>query len=610
MNEERRSFAKSSGTTVPMQNDEDLRARFRALAREDAAAAPGFSAEPVVGREAHVRVPRRRSSLRSLAGVAVSIAAVVVALVLGMAWGTNTGYASARVEGQRERSDLAASTLGAASQLIVLRLDLARIRAEFERQVKAGGTTSSAVQSASEQLRAIEATVARIESDLARGESARPTSQTIPAGDIPMKRALAMTCSALSIASSAVGGQNAVRVVELPAATSKTAMTLGSLLDVRDVGGGRIIVNDGLRRRMLLMDSSLKVLSVPVDSAPGNANSYGPRAVPLVRYIGDTLMTSDMNARTMLIVGPTGEVVRAIAQPIEDSPVTLPNHGTAFDSKGRMIFQGFPKPNYEAVRAMSDAQRASQKGDTVPILRADLGTRRMDTLGIVQWGGTTKLMGRATEGGPLRYSVFPIETVDNWALLSDGSLAIVRGQDYHIDWIDADGTKHSTTKLPYDWKRLTDEDKQRLIDSTRTATAESMGRAMAPRARPQPDVPQQPGARRFVPSEPNPSAQRAPVEYIAPELKDLPDYYPPIRLNSVMPDLDGNLWILPTSSAQSKQGELVYDVVNAKGDFHRVRMPVGRSIAGFGKGGIVYLQSGDRTNGFYLERTRVPSPSR
>jgi len=216
-------------------------------------------------------------------------------------------------------------------------------------------------------------------------------------------------------------------------------------------------------------------------------------------------------------------------------------------------------------------------------------------------------MGRATENGPIRFSTFPIENVDNWALLSDGSLAIVRGQDYHIDWIDADGKKHSTTKLPFDWRRLTDEDKQKLIDSTREAASASMSKAFgAAAARPPADGPQQPGARRFAPQDPNAQAQRAPVEYLAPDLKDLPDYYPPVRLNSVMPDLDGNLWILPTSSAQSKQGELVYDVVNVKGDFHRVRMPVGKSIAGFGKGGVVFLQSGDRTNGFYLERTRVP----
>ena len=98
-----------------------------------------------------------------------------------------------------------------------------------------------------------------------------------------------------------------------------------------------------------------------------------------------------------------------------------------------------------------------------------------------------------------------------------------------------------------------------------------------------------------------------PMEYVPPELKDIPDYYPSIRQGAATADLDGNLWILPNTSAQSRNGELVYDVVNVKGDFHRVRLPVGRSIAGFGKGGVVFLLSGDRASGFYLERTRLPA---
>ena len=87
----------------------------------------------------------------------------------------------------------------------------------------------------------------------------------------------------------------------------------------------------------------------------------------------------------------------------------------------------------------------------------------------------------------------------------------------------------------------------------------------------------------------------------------LPDYAPPLRANATMPDLDGNLWILPRVSTLSRRGELVYDVVNANGDlFERVRVPLGRAIAGFAKGGVVYLTSGDVKTGFYLERTRLP----
>ena len=34
----------------------------------------------------------------------------------------------------------------------------------------------------------------------------------------------------------------------------------------------------------------------------------------------------------------------------------------------------------------------------------------------------------------------PMPIVDDWAVLSDGSIAIVRGQDYHVDFLNADGT--------------------------------------------------------------------------------------------------------------------------------------------------------------------------
>ena len=74
---------------------------------------------------------------------------------------------------------------------------------------------------------------------------------------------------------------------------------------------------------------------------------------------------------------------------------------------------------------------------------------------------------------------------------------------------------------------------------------------------------------------------------------------------TTIPDLDGNLWILPTGSMASQNGQLVYDVINARGVlFERVRLPAGRSVAGFGKGGVVYLAS-VTTDGLFLERTRL-----
>jgi hypothetical protein len=84
------------------------------------------------------------------------------------------------------------------------------------------------------------------------------------------------------------------------------------------------------------------------------------------------------------------------------------------------------------------------------------------------------------------------------------------------------------------------------------------------------------------------------------------DYDPPLAIGGTLPDRDGNLWILPNKTKLSQHGELVYDVVNSKGElFERVRVPAGRAIAGFGKGGVVYLTSGDLSSGFTLERTTL-----
>jgi hypothetical protein len=226
------------------------------------------------------------------------------------------------------------------------------------------------------------------------------------------------------------------------------------------------------------------------------------------------------------------------------------------------------------------------------------------------------------------FGIDPLKMVDEWSVLSDGSVAFVRGQDYHIDWICADGTTTSTPKLPFDWKRLTDEDKHRLVDSTRAAqaallasdkfeseitmmirgqsdgvagagegrgTGKGGGRGEGGGGRGDEGGDLSQNGRGYLPP-----ADVIPLDQIA-------DYYPPIRVGATIPDLDGNLWILPTTSAQSKKGELIYDVVNAKGELsRRVRIPLGRLVAGFGKGGVVYLTSGDRATGFFLERTRLP----
>ena len=64
-------------------------------------------------------------------------------------------------------------------------------------------------------------------------------------------------------------------------------------------------------------------------------------------------------------------------------------------------------------------------------------------------------MRRQDENGRITMTseINPLPVVDEWAMVSDGSVALIRGRDYHIDWVNADGTRSSSPKIPFEWQR-------------------------------------------------------------------------------------------------------------------------------------------------------------
>jgi hypothetical protein len=400
-----------------------------------------------------------------------------------------------------------------------------------------------------------------------------------------------------------------------------------------------VLVNDAGRRRLVLLDKSLGNATVVIDSTAGAANSYGPRAAPLIGYLGDSSLFVDIASTSLLVIDPAGKVARVMSAPKPQDLRFLGNSPAYVDNKGRLLYRGVQMiVNNRGPGAPGQAPTMPQAPDSAPILRADFDARTVDTVGRVKISsGTRANMVQGADGKmQLNMTINPLQVVDEWAVLADGSLAFVRGQDYHIDVTNPSGATIKGGKLPFDWKRLTDEDKQHLIDSARTAN-EAAQKAQSANSTPgQFTIGGGPpgggggeqrvmimmagpgggggggGAATVGGSEiPGGGPPGQPMNIGAPKidfvpLKEIADYYPAIRSGAAKPDLDGNLWILPTTSAQSTGGELVYDVVNAKGElFQRVRVPQGRSVAGFGKGGVVYLQSGDRAKGFVLERTML-----
>jgi hypothetical protein len=275
----------------------------------------------------------------------------------------------------------------------------------------------------------------------------------------------------------------------------------------------------------------------------------------------------------------------------------------------------------------------------VPIVRVDFDTRKADTVTFVKVPKSESQMTRGEDGSTrLTVKINPLPQADDWALLADGTVAVMRVLDYHVDYYRPDGSHVASDKLPFDWKRISDDEKTKLVDSLATmakAASERMGQG---------------GGGGF----------RMSFEPISAD--KLPDYYPPVRQGSSIADRNGNLWVVPTTSnlsaqlaqsfmggrgmggppmggapttgaagaagargaardstrqgpppaammammgAMANQPPLVYDVISPAGKLvERVKLPGGRQVVGFGPDGLLYVTAREGRQ-MFLETMRL-----
>lgn len=443
-----------------------------------------------------------------------------------------------------------------------------------------------------------------------------------------MIRHAVVTLAALAASAASASAQKPIPVLQLDAVEAVSTETIGFINGVRELSDGRVVVNDAGRRRLLMFDKALLSMTVIADTTPGRKVQYGSRSSGIVRYAGDSTLLVDVTGRGFLVLDASGNVARVMSAPRPNDVATMPNASMGiptFDASGRFVYRGFLFPSFKAPVA-GKAYTPPVIPDSAPLLRADFDTRVADTIAWLRVPTIKVNTIFLPNGGVTLTPVFsPISTIDDWAALPDGSVAILRGSDYHIDWISADGTRSSSPKMPFDWKRLSDEDKAAVIDSTKKALEKQAQAPPTPNAGTGPGGPGTGGhggapaipaghSMTIMPvgsddgAPPPQSANKGPslpqiADIVSPN--DLPDYYPPILQSGEMrADFEGNVWILPSTTTQVGRG-LLYDVVNQKGELvERVRLPDGRALEGFGSNGVVYLTSHGPT-GVRLERARI-----
>lgn len=456
-------------------------------------------------------------------------------------------------------------------------------------------------------------------------------------------RPLALLAVCLAPSAFAQVAQIPVRAVSAPTAT--TAAPISSIDELREIADGRVLVNTNSGRQLLMFDASLATWSALADTT-GNVAVY-PRFARLFPYLADSTFLYESDSRSLVLIDPKGKLGRVVALP-HPPDFNLFSSGAPIgtDARGRLIYQGrrpfaFPPSCRLADETAPVQAPAAAPTDSIVLIRADFETRTVDTIGktktvvagltfpITTTDANCKVLSAKVRVNP------SVPATDAWTVTSRGAVAMVRGHDYHIDWIDPDGSVRSSPKMPYDWRRLTDADKQAKIDSARriidSLTAiggyrlEACGRGFNFNTNPPAAGDGPVGVSRGGGGAGLSGAGRAgaasgeaslgnsrptdcqtvtvAVEFVP--LDSMTDYLAPIREQAARADLDGNVWILPSTSAGARGG-LLYDVVSPKGELvERVQLPAGRDIAGFGRGAVLYLKRGDYKTGFLLERVKV-----
>lgn len=393
-------------------------------------------------------------------------------------------------------------------------------------------------------------------------------------------------------AQSASAASQKIPTRSLGAIVTTSKDSLGATVAVRALPNGKVMVNDIARRRVLLFEPSLSSFSVVIDSGSttGSAMATMVPSAQLIAYANDSTLYVDVATQALLVIDNAGKVARVMALPRPTDALYLatPVFGAAHvDDKGRLVYRGMRPPKILPPEPGSRIMSIPQQSDSGPILRADFDARKVDTVTtvkVLQPGAMT--LEQEGQNVSLKMTVNPLDTGDEWTMLPDGTIAILRAHDYHIDWVAEDGKLTSSPKMAFDWKRLSDEQKQFKLDSLRPILQKS--------------IDESPGQMMPTPQGP----RRMKIQFSFVPLDKLPDYEPAIQPGALKVDPKGNLWIVPRTSAGANGGVL-YDVVNRKGEVaERVQFPKGYALAGFGAADEVYLLRVDGKVGF-LERAKL-----
>lgn len=352
-------------------------------------------------------------------------------------------------------------------------------------------------------------------------------------------------------------------VQRLERAEATLAHDFSLIRGVRELSDGRVLVSDQTEKKLMVVD--FRGGSVRVLGREGSGPQEYRLPGRLVALPGDTTLMLDPGNSRIAVIAPSGTIVRNI--PSQRPGTVYSIDPTGSDAQGRLYFE---VPGW--------TQQPRLPGDSVVVVRWTPRTDRIDTLARIR--SISYLQSRQTPGLP--YVIFAPEDV--WQVASNGDVALVRSNDYRVEWRRANGTMVRGPATPYQPLAVSAADKheyvRRFMDGALTG-----GRGDHLTALQQDEA----SAAKIAAMVPNQSfaATRPPFLDRAPRI-----------------DSNGSLWVERSGPLTAAP---VFDLFDSAGKRHgAASLPAGRRLITFGNG-VLYAIATDADGIQHLERYRLPA---
>ena len=307
--------------------------------------------------------------------------------------------------------------------------------------------------------------------------------------------------------------------------------------------------------RVVLLNASLTTVTPIGNTGSGPGEYAEPEG--LVAGPKDTTLLIDASRGDILVIDQAGRIVGSKTTPVAQVALIAPG-GLAIDHAGRLLYQ----PRVQESRNNPGGMEIVTP-DTAPITAYDFTTRGTIPVAQVHVEKASSTMeSDSTKPGTMRMRLqtFPFPTIDDWVMMPDGTIAIIRGADFHVDWIAPNGKIRSTPPIQYAKVAVTDSDKVKF-----RARHHMFGDSL-------PMMPRNVSMTQLEPD-------------------SFPKFKPPFSARGAKAAPDGTIWIpARIISPAAKEG---YDVIGPDGRVReRVHLAKGQVLVGFGKG-VVYVTVSD-----------------